>query len=241
MLSTLEATFDVGYIDRIGHDPRFPVTEGWPHLVDELIATLESRYADPVLGVGHSLGGFLTAIAAARRPDLFRSIILLDAPVLAPFQGSAIQLVKRVGLIDRVTPAGATKNRRREWSSREEAITHFKRRKIFRNFDPACFMDYVTVGLVDTPSGVELWFDPSIEYQIYRTMPHNIAGSLKRLAVPGGFIAGRDSTVLRRVGLGYTRKHFRLSLLAGGHLFPFQIPEMAAIAIQRMARDLHVV
>jgi hypothetical protein len=31
-----------------------------------------------------------------------------------------------------------------------------------------------------------------------------------------------------------------LSLLAGGHLFPFQMPEAAADAIARMVRDLRV-
>jgi len=240
MFDELGAKFDIGYVERIGHDPRYPVTDGWPNLVDELIDTIVARYQQPVIGVGHSLGGLLTALAAANRPELFHAVILLDAPILAPFQGSAVKLVKRVGLIDRVTPAGSTRNRRREWPSREEAIAHFRRRRLFRNFAPECLQDYADHGLVPSENGVALWFDPGIEYQIYRTIPHNIAGALKRLAVPGGFIGGNDSDVLRRVGLGYTRRLFRLSLLAGGHLFPFEIPGAAALAITRMVRDLGV-
>jgi len=42
------------------------------------------------------------------------------------------------------------------------------------------------------------------------------------------------------VGLGYTRRLFRLSLLAGGHLFPFEMPHGTAVAISRMVRDLRV-
>jgi hypothetical protein len=174
------------------------------------------------------------------RPELFQAVILLDAPILAPFQGSAVKLVKRVGLIDRVTPARSTRHRRREWASREQAIAHFKRRPLFHTFAPEALQDYARYGLVETDNGIALWFDPGIEYQIYRTIPHNIAGGLKRFAVPGGFIGGRDSDVLRRVGLGYTRRLFRLSLVAGGHLFPFEMPPGAAAAISRMVRDLHI-
>jgi pimeloyl-ACP methyl ester carboxylesterase len=240
MFAALADDFEIGYVDRIGHDPRYPVTDGWPNLVDQLIDTIGERYRRPVIGVGHSLGGFLSALAAAARPDLFQAVILLDAPILGPFQGSAVKLVKRIGLIDRVTPAGSTRHRRRDWKTREQALAHFKRRPLFRNFAPECLHDYAQYGLVPNADGVTLWFDPGIEYQIYRTIPHNIAGGLKRLAVPGGFIGGRDSDVLRRVGLGYTRRLFRLSLLAGDHLFPFQMPAAAADAIGRMVRDLRV-
>jgi len=238
LFAPLEERFRVGYLDRIGHDPRFPVSDGWPELVDEQIATIEAWYDEPVIGVGHSLGGYLIAMAAARRPQLFAAVILLDAPILGRFQGSAVQFVKRIGLIDRVTPAGATKNRRREWPSREDALAHFKRRKVFRDFTPESLQDYVSYGIAQGDDGVQLWFDPAVEYRIYRTIPHDIAGALKRFRVPAGFIGGRDSDVLHRVGLAYTRRQFRLGLLAGGHLFPFQIPELTAQAVQRMARDL---
>lgn len=230
--------FRIGHVDRIGHDARFPVSDGWTHLVDELVAAVEERWSEPVIGVGHSLGGYLTALAALHRPELFRAVILLDAPILGSFTGSAVQFVKRIGLIDRVTPAGSVKNRRREWPTRAAALAHFQRRTIFRNFDPECVEDYVRFGTVEGHRGIELWFDPGIEYQIYRTIPHDIAGSLKRLTVAGGFIGGSESTVLRQVGLGRTRRSFRLALVPGGHLFPFQLPEHAAQSIRRMAADL---
>ena len=228
----------IGYLERIGHDPRFPVTDGWGGLVDELIDTIASRWDEPVLGVGHSLGGFLTALAAVRRPELFRGIILLDAPILSRFRGSAMQFTKHIGLIDRMTPAGITRNRRREWPSREDALAHFRRRRVFAKFDPECVEDYVRYGLIESEHGVRLWFDPDIEYQIYRTLPHDIAGAVKALRVPAGFIGGRDSTVVKQMGLRLTERHFRVALVPGGHHFPFQLPGLAALAVRRMAQDL---
>lgn len=237
MFSHLERDFEINYVNTIGHDPRHPVTDSWPHLVAELVERLE-RCREPVLGVGHSLGGYLTALAALERPALFRAIILLDSPILGKRQGTVFNMIKRFGLADRVTPAGATRDRRAEWASTDEAYAHFRNRKVFQHFDPECLRDYVTLGMVKTPHGVRLAFDPAVEYRIYRTFPHGVAGELPKLRVPAGFICGRESAEARRVGLSTTRRHFHLVRVAGGHLFPLERPEAAALAIRAMAAEL---
>lgn len=237
MFSYLEPGFKIGYVNTIGHDPRHPVTDSWPHLVAELIERLES-YGAPVLGVGHSLGGYLTALAALKRPALFRAIILLDSPILGRWRGTVFKMVKRFGFADRVTPAGATRDRRAEWASAEEAYAHFLNRGAFRSFDPDCLRDYVTFGTVPSAHGVSLAFDPAIEYRIYRAFPHALAKELPQLRVPAGVICGRESTEARHMGLATTRRHFRVVRVAGGHLFPFERPQTAAQAIREMAAGL---
>ena len=238
MHAGLQEAYSVAYKDRLGHDPRYPVTDGWPHLVAELVDYIESLGTAPVIGVGHSLGGYLTFIAAVQRPDLFRAIVLLDAPLMGPWKGTAFSMIKRFGLVDRVTPAGATRSRRREWPSVEQAVAHFRGRGGFRNFDPACLEDYVNAGTVPGRHGLRLAFDPEVEYRIYRTIPHDIALYLPRLRVPAGFIGGSSSYELRQVGLALTRRHFRVELLEGGHLFPFERPAESALAIRRMVDRL---
>jgi pimeloyl-ACP methyl ester carboxylesterase len=237
MFSYLERDFEIDYINTIGHDPRHPVTDSWPHLVAEQIEYIERRRG-PVLGVGHSLGGYLTALAALRRPGLFRAIVLLDSTILGRWQGAVFKVVKRFGLADRVTPAGATRDRRAEWASADEAYAHFRSKRAFQNFDPECLRDYVTLGMRRSAGGVKLAFDPAIEYRIYRTFPHALAKELPRLRVPAGVICGRESTESRRTGLATTRRHFRVVRVQGGHLFPFERPEAAALAIREMAAEL---
>lgn len=214
------------------------MTDGWTSLVDELIASVEAIGRAPVLAIGHSLGGFLTFMAAVRQPDLFRAVILLDAPLVGRFQGSALQFVKRIGLIDRVTPAGSTRNRRRAWPSAEAALAYFRRKPLFRHFDPDCLLDYVRYGTVPADGGVELVFDPAVEYRIYRTIPHDMASFAARQSVPGGFIYGRDSTVVRQAGLTQTRRALRTLQIEGGHMFPFEVPRNAANAIRALAGPL---
>lgn len=238
MYAGLEHAYTIAFKDRLGHDPRYPVTDGWPHLVAELVDYIESLGAAPVIGVGHSLGGYLNFIAAVQRPDLFRAIVLLDAPIMGPWKGSAFAMVKRFGLVDRVTPAGATRGRRREWADAAEALAHFRDRGSFRDFDPACLEDFVAAAMTPGRRGLRLAFDPDVEYRIYRGIPHDLAYYLPRLKVPAGFIGGKSSFELRQVGLALTRRHFRVELLEGGHLFPFERPREAAQALDRMIAGL---
>lgn len=191
-----------------------------------------------MLGVGHSLGGYLTALAALKRPALFRAIILLDSPILGRWKGTMFRMVKRVGLADRVTPAGITRDRRAVWASAEDAYAHFHNKRAFRDFDPECLRDYVTLGMRPCTEGVCLAFDPAVEYRIYRAFPHALGKDLPGLRIPAGVICGRESTEVRQMGLATTRRHFRVVRVEGGHLFPFEHPESAARAIREMAEAL---
>jgi len=226
--------FSISYIDAIGSDPRHPPTEGWPHLIEQWIDSIQEP---PVYGVGHSLGGYLNYLAAVRRPELFKAIVLLDAPIIGPFRGRMLGATKRLGIVDRVTPAGATRDRRRHWASREEAKAHFRTRRLFRHFTDECLDDYVTHGLVRNHE-LHLKIDPAIEYQIYRTIPHDMMRELPKLRVPAAFIGGADSDVVRRIRLAGMRPKFAFHKVPGGHLFPFEHPREAATSIARALDDL---
>ena len=225
--------FSISWIDAIGTDPRHPPSEGWPHLVEQLIASID----EPVYGVGHSLGGYLNYLAAVQRPDLFRAIVLLDAPIIGAFRGTMLGAVKRLGIVDRVTPAGATRDRRSTWPTREEAKAHFRSRPLFRNFAEECLEDYVNHGLVHDHE-FRLKIDPAIEYQIYRTIPHDMMRHLPQLRVPAVFIGGERSEVVRRVRLAGMKPKFRMRKVPGGHLFPFERPLDAATSIAQVLDGL---
>jgi len=240
MLGRLAPRYRIGAIEAIGTHPRYPVTEGWPLLVRQLVETLERDCGgEPVFGVGHSLGAYLTFLAAAQRPELFRAIVMLDAPVIGALKGRLLGATKRIGIVDRVTPAGVTRDRRAEWSSREEAKAHFASRNLFRSFSAECLDDYVRHAVVKRENHYRLKIDPAIEYQIYRTIPHDMHRQLQRLRAPAGFIGGTHSDVLRRVGMGPMRgRRFLKRRVPGGHLFPFEHPARAAAAIDELLEEL---
>jgi len=233
MLRPLREHFSISWEEALGMDRRHPPTEGWPHLVEQLIESIK----EPVYGVGHSLGGYLSFLAAVQRPELFRAIVLLDAPIIGPVRGSMLGATKRLGIIDRVTPAGATRDRRSTWPSREAAKAHFRSRPLFRHFAEQCLDDYVTHGLVENHE-LRLRIDPAIEYQIYRTIPHDMMRHLPGLRVPAAFIGGADSDVVRRVRLAGMKPKFRMRKVPGGHLFPFERPLEAARSIAQVLDEI---
>ncbi|MBA2605642.1 MAG: alpha/beta hydrolase, partial [Acidobacteria bacterium] len=59
LFSFLEDDFEINFLERHAHNPKFPVTDGWERLRDELREELQKRYAQRIIGVGHSLGGIL--------------------------------------------------------------------------------------------------------------------------------------------------------------------------------------
>ena len=82
-LTLLRTNYDIRALEMHGHNPVFPVTDGWPELCQELILSIESAHTKPVILVGHSLGGMLSLMTAKMRPDLIRCVVMLDSPVEA--------------------------------------------------------------------------------------------------------------------------------------------------------------
>lgn len=51
---------------------------GMPAHAKDLVAVVDQLAGQPVTVVGHSMGGFVAVVAAARHPERFRSVVLVD-------------------------------------------------------------------------------------------------------------------------------------------------------------------
>jgi pimeloyl-ACP methyl ester carboxylesterase len=227
--------------ERIGHDPRFPVSSGWPHLRDELLDFTYHVATGPVWLVGHSMGGYLCLLAASRRPEIARGVVLLDAPIVAGLRAALVRLSKTTGLGERFSPAHLSKRRREHWPSREAAHAHFAAKRAFAAWAPGVLDDYIACGMEPHADGLRLAFRRETETAIFRSLPHHLARLLRAhpLACPVAFVAGRDSEENRRAGLAASRRiaSGKVSTIAGGHLFPMERPgETAAEVLRWIAR-----
>ena len=92
MLDAIRARgFRVEAIDKFGHDPRYPVTDNWPHLVQQLTDfTTPLTQEGPVFLLGHSLGGILSMMVAAKHPELVRGVVLLDSPMIGGWKAKPV-------------------------------------------------------------------------------------------------------------------------------------------------------
>lgn len=232
-----KAGFTVQAIEKYGHDPRFPVTSNWPHLREQLIHFIEHEVQGPSWLIGHSMGGYLSLLAAARRPDLAAGVVLLDSPVISGWRARVLQFAKAAGVGERLSPGHVSKRRRQHWPSAQAAREHFAGKPAFSRWDPGVLDDYIASGTERDLAGARLSFRREVETDIYNTLPHHLARVLKRhpLQCPLAFVGGTRSVELRQVGLGATRRlaHGHVSMVDGSHLFPFEQPALTAAEVLR--------
>lgn len=230
-----EAGYRVAAVEKFGHDPAYPVSSNWPRLRDQLLDALPPQ-ASPVHLIGHSLGGYLSLLAACRRPDLVRSVVLLDSPIVAGWRAHGVHMAKLTGLVRRVSPGRVSRTRRHHWPDADSARQHFASKRVFARWDARVLADYVRSGIEPDPAGgVRLAFDRAIETRIYDTLPHHFGSLLQRHppACPVHFIGGTRSREVRQVGMAMTRAvtQGRIGWIEGGHLFPMERPDEAAQAV----------
>lgn len=229
LFTALAPQFRVAHVPLHGHDPQFPVDDNWGNLVDELIMHLEAQ-DEPVWGVGHSLGGVLQLHAALRRPELYRGVIMLDSMLLTTRDQWVIRAAKRLGFIDRLTPAGRTLGRREVFADLPSARAYFTGKSLFRHFDDQCLEAYLEHGLQADGDGLRLRFDAATEISIYRSIPHLHPGRLQQLRVPLALVGGADSTVVlpHQVRAVQRLVQGEFHGVPGGHMFPLERPLQTA-------------
>lgn len=257
--STYQALFEgwrsAGYtvhaLDKFGHDPRYPVSMDWPHLVAQLRDFIEHEVGHPAYLVGHSLGGYLSLMTASRHPHLAQGVVVMDSPVLHGWKSAGVGLAKRLGTLDRViTPSRVAAQRTQEWASLQVAQEHFCAKPKFAAFHPRVLHDYLSHGTEAQTGGKSrrLSFRREIESEIYATMPHDLLREFRRHPhqCPVAFIGGTRSRETRKVGTEGIRQIVgkQLSWIQGSHLYPFEVPEQATAEVlkwldQFQARHVH--
>ena len=245
LLDLLGHHFDLRAPDMLGHAPRFPVSDNWPRLLDELSSFVHAqRDGRRVILVGHSLGGLLGLMLAERHPRRLRALVLLDSPVVAGWRAALLWASKRSGLVKRFAPVAPALRRRQQWPDLGAVREHFRSKPLFAAWDQRMLDDYAQAATTTEGASRVLRFRRDVEAAIYATLPHHLgrlAPRLRRAGVPIGFIGGTQSRELAMAGMRATRslvgRHLRW-MPGGSHLFPFEQPQATARAIVEMLREL---
>lgn len=232
------AGWRVAAMPKFGHDRRFPVGPNWPRLVDELALFIntEVRPDGPVALVGHSLGGLLSLMLAARQPALARCVVQLDSPFIAGWRRALVRSMQVSGLVWRLPPASIARQRREHWPDAAAVRAHFLAKPMFQAWHPQVFDDFVAHGFEPDPErgGLRLAFRRGVEARIYAGLPHALPRFARSLQAPVGFVAGTRSAEMRQGGLAATRAfigatHWRE--VEGSHLFPMERPDETASTV----------
>lgn len=232
MLIGLSHRFIATGVDRFGHDPRYPVTESWPRLLDQLRAHIAS-IGEPVTLLGHGSGGWLSLLAAYRTPGLVNSVILLDAPLPTAGQARLLKLMRRVGLGQlpgRICGVGA-----------DLPALDPECQSLYRRFGsrPADAVSAAPGGPAEPRR-----FDARVSRLIQQTYPLGLAALVAKgppidgagRVVPCGVMVGERSRASRLCGMAASRRLAGANLvrIEGSHLFPLELPLVTAKEVVRL-------
>ena len=162
----------------------------------DLISAIESQYTEPVIGMGHSHGGLMTAVAAIQRPDLFSKLVLIEAAT-APDHifGHLYRHIPKWLLLKFVPFIRGSHERRRIFSSREAFYDRYHGHATFKHFSDAALRDYMQYGLQERSDGqFELIYLPEWESHIFcRVSP--IWPYLRKMSIPTLMIRAENSYI----------------------------------------------
>lgn len=199
----------------------------WWQLADDLNTFLEERDRGPVLGVGHSLGAVVTMLAASRRPELFRRIVIIEPVFLPPVLYAITSLIPIFLRNYVVPPARIARKRRDRWASREEAYAHLRKKRVFARVSDEIMRDIVEAGISDADSGATLQYSKAWEARTYSTLASPWR-AMKQVRIPVLGLRGiHTDTVPDASWQRWQRVQPGARLVQhekAGHLLPFEDP-----------------
>lgn len=175
-----------------GSDPS--VFRNWEEMADDMGRFLSNIGESGVIAVGHSMGGVISLLCAAKRPRLVRALVLID-PVILPVTYLVLWQLRRVtGTTHRFRLSEGARKRRTRWSNREEMLNAYRAKPLFAGWDERFLKDYIECGTVDDGrGGIVLRFPTEWEARIFETPPFGVWLQMRKAKCPVLVIRGERS------------------------------------------------
>ena len=210
--------------------------DDWHPLSDEMLRFLSDRGPDPVIGVGHSIGGIVTLRAAIRDPKRFRALVLLDPVLFIPSFLVGWNILRALGLGEKTHPLIAgTKKRRRTFDNLETVFRGYRTRPIFRYMSDESLRAYIKgITKPKTDGTYELVYSPEWEARIYLTglRDFDLWRELPKLEVPTLIIRGAETdTFLEKAERLVKKKNPKIQIVTmqkATHILPLEHPQEVA-------------
>ncbi len=197
LMTELSRDFRVMGLSLRGQDGLSKGISNWHRVALDLAGFLDERGAGPVIGVGHSIGAVTTMLCAARRPDLFSGILLLDPALISRKAVSLFRWARVLGQKRRFPPAARARARRNGWQNRQEALDYFRGKAMFEGWKEEYLTAYVTYGLRPDPDrGTVLICPPEAEARGFENYPTDVWSWPRKVRTPTLLVRGEHSKVL---------------------------------------------
>ena len=202
----------------------------WRDLRDDLVALIDEIEAPPMVLAGHSMGAVVALLAAGRRPDRVRAVVMLD-PVILPRPAALAMSLPLIGRAARRYPLAKNALRRRaRFESRAAAMEAYRGRGAFRGWPDAVLADYVTDGFRKVEGGVALTCLPQWEASNYAAQGCDPWPVLRGLDRPVTILKAENGSTCS-LGPGRLPGVDVCTVAGGTHFFPMLEPDQTRAAL----------
>lgn len=200
------------------------------------------HFNQPLVAIGHSLGGTVSAVLAARFPDLVSKLILIEPGFMPPVWRPFVYMVQKTGVSMHVPFVTSVTKRKKTWKNKTEATTELLKKGPFKSWRREVLEDYVHEGTKKSNGGlIKLRCNPIWEGRILATAPCGIWKDVSKIKVPTLVLYGAKSkTFLPSVATKIKKlvPHALIKELPNaGHFIPMEFPKESAEIIIKFIEE----
>jgi pimeloyl-ACP methyl ester carboxylesterase len=250
MASQLPKDWSIWLTDLPGHGYSTQPTTQMPNwqkmantIADAIYLQANVQENGPLVGIGHSMGGVITLLAAVKYPDLFSEIILLD-PVL--FQTEMIiaqQLMRATGAWRRSSLVKSVANRTAIWPSLANMKNNIAEKSFYKAWHPQVISDYCEFSTdVSHQNSVTLSCQPSWEASIFGSYPKGLWRAIYNIKIPVEILMANKSYFFIPKAVKRAAKintNIEWQKFGRHHCFPMEQPLETAKAITNLIISKH--
>lgn len=208
---------------------------------DDVVEFIEGYVDDPVLIVGHSLGGAVAMLANQILPHHIGAALILDPPTLP----ASWRIIFRQPFIHRwfyehFNLSKKARLRQAVFSDRGSLLAHYQKKSLFRRFSPGVLGDYIEGGTRPHDDGITLCCPPDWEARIFLGHDNDLFGAARALPKHSYYILADDkmaSSPSARFRIRRIMGRDRIETAQGSHhLFPMEHPDYVRAHIERLLK-----
>ncbi|WP_223786888.1 alpha/beta fold hydrolase [Marinicella meishanensis] len=205
----------------------------WQQLADDVIRFFDQQRLRNVVAVGHSLGSVTAFMAAQKRPDLIKALVMIE-PVALPWLACFLTRVfpglvkRRVSIIQKAL------RRPNRFESRQAAFDFHRKARAFQRLDDANLWHYINAGVHPVNGAYELTYPREWEARVYATATY-FRRQLKTSTLPVlGMRGGHSDTISAAFWRQWPiNPHHQFAAFPDyGHLLPLEHPAGVVQAMQ---------